>query len=259
MKNSTILSGTGNYVSISVRFIIGVMLVLLVSLNMASLVHAVDSDSNVPITDESSRQLDQFGYEGTVPDKVWEAAYNGLTPFLKSIPVQDLVHYGFPAGTGFEDISLGKPYRVHTILPEKLLHYSTNQDIRSLVTTTAMWFFPVLQKGEPRTILTVDLMDGEWQAVAIGSSGLMEQLYNMEQRWSDRNNYKRILVRVFQARSDIMLVSDGDELSIAPFGSAIIALGIEKSDPDAIKLYQVPEIMEKLVPVVQENVNQGIK
>jgi hypothetical protein len=195
----------------------------------------------------------QYGFSNEVPSEVRQAAADGLEPLLSSIPKKNLAEYGFSGGIDRADITFGQPYRVFTINPDVLLESENGTDIQSMVDVTPMWFFPVLQEGQVRTILTVDRMNDAWQAVAIGSSGLAMQLKEAEKNWSDESGYNRAFVRIFQARSDVMLIMKDSELNVYPFQSARISLNLEGSSSDRFATYRADKIVSNLTRVVREN------
>ncbi|KPJ49841.1 MAG: hypothetical protein AMJ41_02230, partial [candidate division Zixibacteria bacterium DG_27] len=139
------------------------------------------------------------------PTEVVQAATGGLQPFLRAIPADNLAHYGFSNEAEFAQARLGEPLRVYTIVPDNISNYIPGTDLTSLLTATNLWYFPVLCFGEARTILTVDLVKGEWRAVAIGSSGLAKEVQKLRLRWPSSDGYEHTFVRVFQAQSDFLV------------------------------------------------------
>jgi hypothetical protein len=189
----------------------------------------------------------------TPPAEVVQAAADGLQPFLKAIPSGDLRHYGFVSQAEFAQATLGEPFRVYTIAPDEILNYNPGMELASLVTPTNLWYFPVFCFGEARTILTVDLMNGEWQAVAIGNSGLARQLERLRSQWPQSDGYEHKFVRVFQAQSDFLIVSEEGTVKISPLDSAALALGMEKLREGIYGLHDPADIIPRLAPIVEEN------
>ena len=192
-----------------------------------------------------------------VPKEVMRAGTNGLKLWWKAIPPQDIEKYGFERQTKFEDLSLGQPYCVMTINPQQLAAASNQQDIRSILTATNMWLFPVLQRGKPGALLTVDLMGKEWKAVGIGSAGIAGELDMMEHTWTDEEGFGKIFVRVFQATCDILLIVKGDSVNVVPFESARVALNLEKTREGVSDIYAVSEVIPMLARVVDNNLRRN--
>jgi hypothetical protein len=193
------------------------------------------------------------------PQEVIRAAIDGLRPFLEAIPGQDLEHYGFASPEELARATLGKPFKVYTITPDKILNYSQEMKLSTVISPTNLWFFPVVYRGKVRTILTVDFVDGEWRAVAIGSSGLAKQLERIENKWPESDGYDHRFIRIYQAQSDFVAVSKERILKIVPLESAAVALKLKKVIEGVYGLYSPSEMIPKLVPVVRENLQSQTK
>lgn len=180
--------------------------------------------------------------------EVVEAAEVGFPRFLEAITDTLLTSYNFNSREEIQQASLGEPFQVHTILPERIIDYKGGTPILKIVSPTSLWLFPVMSNHQIRALLTVDLINDTWQATAIGSSGLAAQLSSALRRWPSSDNYDYIIVRVFQATSDFLILSHYEEIKILPLTSAIVSLGLTRDGfvaPD--------EIMSKLKRSVDEN------
>lgn len=189
----------------------------------------------------------------TAPQEVIQAAIDGLGPFLKAIPSQDLDHYGFSDQKELAQAKLGKPFKVYTITPDKILNYNQENELAALISSTNLWFFPISYQGKARTILTVDLVNGKWKAVSIGSSGLAKELEKVKNTWPESNGYDLLLIRIYQAQSDFVAVSKDGISKIHPLESAAVALKLKKKFEGIPIMYKPSEIIPKLSPVVREN------
>jgi hypothetical protein len=180
--------------------------------------------------------------------KAVEAANGGLMPFLKAIPRGELAHYNFSEREKPEQAVLGRPFKVYTIVPDNILNYERGKDISEVVSATPMWFFPVVLNGEVRTLLIVDIVQGKPKAVAIGSSGLAREWASLLNTMPLSQGYAHAFVRVYQAKSDFMLMRHAGKTLVIPLASAAIALGLEKG-----KTYDPAETMLRLKKPVEEN------
>ena len=185
-----------------------------------------------------------------VPPEVVKAAADGLNSFLGVIPLDDLSHYGFSNKEELSKASLGEAIRVHTITPDKIIDYDPGKEFLTLVSQTKVWFFSVQSDGDIKTLLTVDMVDGKYKAVAIGSSGLAKQLNKIKKEWPESKGYNHTLVRIYQAKSDFIIVAKERTVKIAPLESASLMLGVEKAK---MNLHEPSEIMFKLISPVQKN------
>ena len=188
---------------------------------------------------------------GSAFEDVTEAALQGMEGFLKAIPPQDLKQYGFTQGTTDGSV-LMDPYRVYTIEPAVLLAASSDAAMNSLIVQTDLWLFPIAQDGVLNTLLTVDLVDGNWSAVAIGSSGMANQLQLLRNTLTDGELSGLRLVRVFQAKSDFILVQDNTE-TIILLQSAVVSLGLESSQDEDYPRYNSSDILARLKAVVAQS------
>lgn len=184
--------------------------------------------------------------------QVREAATRGLAPLLKAIPIGDLEHYNFPDEKELDQATLGNPFRICTITPELILNYSPGTSLEEVVSPTFVWLFPVILKGETRTLLTVDLIDGEWRAVAIGRSGLAKRWASILESWPSSEGYEHTFVRIFQAKADFVILSHPGETKITPLESTCISLGLHEAET-----YSPSDIMMKLQKPVQDNIESS--
>lgn len=176
------------------------------------------------------------------PADVMQAAQDGLIPFLNAIPDQDLGHFNFAKGDILEEAALGEPFRVYTIMPEKILNYSAETNVLDILSPAPLWYFPVVLGDEVRTLLKVGMMGGEWKAVGIGSSELAQEWASLVKGLPPSDGCT--FVRVFQARADFALVRGTGDAKMLLLKSAAIALGLNKggaySPSDVIMMLQGP-------------------
>lgn len=197
----------------------------------------------------SAGQISQFGTDLSVVDKVKQAAEDGLDRWLGAIPEQDMEHYGFSDGASFDGVTLGQPYCVHTLTPEALKSIQVDTDMSGLMTATNMWFVPLLQDGQARCMLTVDLMPEGWRAVAIGDLQVSRDLVDLQRQYAD---YDQAFLRVFQATADFLVVERDGQVQLAPFESSRRALGLTGTG----QLLETVAVARQLAPIVQQNIEQ---
>lgn len=191
-----------------------------------------------------------------VPDPVSEAAASGLVPFLKRIPEQDLPHYGFTSRKEFAACSLKTPFRMHVITPNKILGFEGNTSLSSLISATELWLFPIEYGNEYRTLLTVDNVDGNWEAVAIGRSGLARDLGKVAATWPSSEGYDYKFIRVYQARSDFVAVFRNGETHFVPLTSASMMLELTRSTDGKPAPCDYIDIIKRLKPVVTQSLER---
>ncbi len=159
-----------------------------------------------------------------------EAAVSGLGAFLDAIPEQDLKHFNFSDPSELALAELGDPFRVYTIPPEAILDYTPGTSIGKIVSPTSLLLFPVISRGETRTLLMVDEVAGEWKAVGIGSSGLAKQWEGVIAAWPSAKGYEHTFIRIFQATADFVLLSRDQETKMIPLESGRVSLGLPEKE-----------------------------
>lgn len=189
-----------------------------------------------------------------VPAGLWKAAEVGLPHFLKAIPSADYRHYDLSPEDTLEQAGLGNPFRIHTIYPDRILNYNPSETISEIIASTSMWYFPVILGDRARMLLTVDFMENEWKAVAIGAVGLAREWVSIQESLPASAGYRHIFVRVYQAQADFVLVSypseisEGGRLELIPTRSAIAALNLKTE-----KSYKPSDLILKLRASVTRN------
>jgi len=198
-------------------------------------------------------------YADNPPPEVQLAAENGLPQFLATLPPAELANIGLATAEDVNAAALGVPYEQFTITPEVLAAYQPDQTLASLLSSTDTWLFPVTVRGANRTMLTVALMDGQWEAVAIGGARFAAKLEEAEEvqvvgllagagEAGEAVPYTTQFLRVFQAQADFLVVeADGTEymLPLPPVPSALGVLSGVLATPD--------QVLPQLNDVVQEN------
>ena len=180
------------------------------------------------------------------PDAAVEAAQQGLVQYISAAINDNPLMYGFSSDTELRDAKLDDPFRVYTLTQDKLLTAELSTSFDSLVLPTNQWFFPVMAPDDSyRSILAVDLLQGKWEAVSFGSSGLSIQLDRFVDQGGALQSRQVKFVRVYQAFSDLILRQQGKEWSIYPLESAVQSLQLDKKNRAEI-FYSQEEILTAL-------------
>ncbi|MBD3290189.1 hypothetical protein GF337_15385 [candidate division KSB1 bacterium] len=191
-------------------------------------------------------QIISFSTERVAPDDVQQAAEMGFKHFLDAIPPDDLDHFGFSGGDDFSKVTLGRPFKVYQIAPELIQSYDSHASISSLLSATTLWYFPLIYERKYRTLLTVDYIKNEWKAVAIGSSGIANELNLVEQKFGS----EYLFVRIFQAASDFLIFSIDGIQKIMPLESTKISLKLDSLPDNKYKLYNPNYLIPKFIQVI---------
>jgi hypothetical protein len=189
------------------------------------------------------------------PDDIKRAAGEGIVVFLKDKRMGNLQRLGFQSRAEIDNAALGEGFQIFTIPPDKLLNDSLPQDLPSLVIPTNQWQFLIVSGDKANALLTVDIVDGAWTPVSIGSSGLAQQLAALLAAWPASAGYEYRLIRVYQAKSDFIELSHrGKVVGIVPLTSLLVATSGEAGAAYAPRsLHDPKEVLSELRPVVRRN------
>ena len=147
------------------------------------------------------------------PPEVFAAAQKGLLPLAGDMS-PDL---GFVPGDTPQMLRLDEPFQFRTITPAAVIAYKPGQTLGSLLSDTQAWEFPVMVRGEPRALLTVDKAGGGWEAVGIGKAQLARQIESVNKRWSTSTRGALIFVVVYQASQHFFSVPGKKLENLTPF------------------------------------------
>lgn len=191
-------------------------------------------------------------------DDIKKAAREGVSEILKDSRNGGLHRFGFKSQAEIDYSDLGEGFRIYTIHPENLLNESIPQDLQSLVVPTNQWQFMVVSGNKVYALLTVDLLNGEWKPVSIGSSELAKELSDILHAWPASSGYKYRFIRVYQANSNFIELSQrGKVLGIIPLTSLLAATAGETAYAfDPRDLRDPKEVLPGLRPAVKRNIEK---
>jgi len=193
----------------------------------------------------------------TVPTEAIAAAQAGLLSFLEPLTPEDMGHFGFAPGDKISDAILGTPFQLYTITPSKLLNAEDNTSVSSLISPTGQWFFPIVLNGTSRAILTVEKMDGEWQAVTMGRAGLAIEMEKLNRQWPKAKGYEPKLIAIYQAASYFFTILEVDSKNFTPltFDGTGFAGYRQKTGPEYASTTSLSSMLGPLKETVEENIN----
>ncbi len=192
----------------------------------------------------------------TPPPEAVAAAEAGLTRFLSEIPPSELVNFGFAEGEANDEARVGNPWELYTITPDALLAAGEDTDVESLISPTGLWYFPVILDGTARAIIKVDRVEGDWEAVAFGSSPLAGELEKISGQWPKAGGYTPRLIAVYQAAAYFFTVPEKNSRNLTPLTFDGIGFGgyLQKSLPEYSATAELSELLVPLREVVEDNI-----
>lgn len=193
-----------------------------------------------PLIDVSTADI---AMEDDIPIEAHIAAQEGLHIFLRAIPGPELTDFGFSSQTEIERASLGSPFRAYTIPYETLAAYTGEQKTLQMIVPMNTVIFPVLVDEQPRTSLTVNLIEGSWKAISLGGGRLAKQAANLKSLYPTTEGYALKYLTIPANSSHFMIVESNqskqqssteqslDATIIVPFPATSVKLGYSNQKP----------------------------
>ena len=181
------------------------------------------------------------------------AAEQGIITFVKDPNMKNLNDYGFATKKDIDTAVLGKGYHIYTVNPDTLLNNET-LDLGAMAVPTDMWEFLIMSQNKAVSVLTVAKMNDRWTAVSIGKTGMAEQVGNFIKKWPESKETSHRLIRIYQATSDLMELSEtGKKKGFVPLTSSRAAMGLTKADFDPSDVHDSKDVITQLRPAVRRN------
>jgi hypothetical protein len=127
-----------------------------------------------------------------VPPEVTKAAQDGLPKYLRGA-LAVAKGFGFDKGDSIQHATLGEPFQVFSVVSPDT--FQRGISCKSVAKVSKKWFFPVLMRGEAKTVLEVFLRkDGIWEAAGIGGTAIAKSLGAIRARWPLEKGYDPYLI-----------------------------------------------------------------
>lgn len=153
---------------------------------------------------------------------------------------------------------MGVPLNLDTIIPEDLIEYQENTPVTAILSRTNLWYFPVMLKNEAKTILVVDQIEGEWQAVSLGNTNLAKTLVAITQHWQASEGFNPKLIAVFQANQYLLAVPEVNTKGLISLStSATDKERVRENSADGMVMENSFEVIKRLKSIVSDNINNN--
>lgn len=126
------------------------------------------------------------------------AAGQGLAFFLGLLPEAGSDQYGFPPEDRLEEARLGSGFKLLVVKPATLATYRAGDPVSSLLSETAMVYFPVVVGEATRALLLMGRQGGEWRAVGLGQPRLARAWGGLRGQWPEAKGYHPQLAVILQ-------------------------------------------------------------
>ncbi len=193
----------------------------------------------------------------TPPPAPSAAAESGLARFLAEvIPPSELVNFGFAPGEETASARVGEPWLLHTITPAALRSATAETVVADLVAPTGIWHFPVILGGAARCLVTVERVEGGWEAVGIGMAPLAGELDKISRQWPKSGGYTPKLVAVYQAAAYFFTVPELGPRNLTPLTFDGLGFGgwYQKTGLEYSATAELSELLAPLKGAVEANI-----
>ena len=145
------------------------------------------------------------------------------------------------------------PFKLFTIEPPAILSYQSNskKPIKSYLTETTMWYFPISLNDTVKAILIVDSTTEGWKAVSLGHEPLAGEIQQVLQDWPLKKGFNPLIIAQFQSLKYMFTVPEIDNSNLT-----IINYKPKQLIPGRYsKLDILDSILRSIKAEVEENLN----
>jgi hypothetical protein len=168
---------------------------------------------------------------------------------------------GFPLAVNdvqdLKDAQVAHGFQIFTVDPRDLI--AGRSDLSAMAKPSPVWRFVLNLHDRPIGLVTVEHVDGHWQAVAFGASTLAQDVDALMAFHgnADRSNLR--FIRIYQAQSDFLEVAANGTARFAPLHSARLSLQLQQRAAKAGKpddgLMDAATFLDPLRGAVKANLN----
>jgi hypothetical protein len=167
----------------------------------------------------------------------------------------------FPLDIGdmqdLKDAVIGYGFPVHTVDPKDIVAGRT--DLQAMARPTGQWRFIITVRGKPVGLATVEQVNGRFETVSYGGAVLAKDVDALTAHHGNANRSNLRFVRIYQARSDFLEVSEGGRTRYAPLHSARESLLLQaralKAGQADTSLMDAAEVLQPLRAAVKANLD----
>lgn len=168
----------------------------------------------------------------TVPSEVIQTATDDFSQYLKNaVPDNVKTLLGFDVNDNLSKATLGTPFQLYNLSADSIRNYKDNTPIRSIITESLMWYFPVMIDNTVKMVMYVGKKDSVWMRAGLGSAGLAKHLQDITTRWSPTKGYTPILIHQFDIGAYLFSIPQVDNFNLTETGFSVPKPGLNKSSP----------------------------
>jgi len=154
---------------------------------------------------------------------------------------------------------IGQGFEVYTVKPQDVTGGRT--DLSGMAVPTGSWRFVVQVADKPVGLVTVEMVDGRWEAVSFGGAALAREYEAMRVAHGNAEGSNLRFIRVYQAQSDLMEVTSATDgksrfAAMKSARESLLRFGLNKAQPDAnAGLFDPSQLLESLRAAVSKNMD----
>lgn len=195
-----------------------------------------------------------IGLTAEIPADVLKAAQEGLQVFKTG-----QFEMNWLSSEELAAAQLGYGFQVYTINPEILINDQELQ-LHKMVSPMDLYRFVIMADNKAVSLLTVGKENGVWTTTEFGAAELSREITGMLNAWPTRQGYSHRFIRIYEAKSDLLEISNGAEpMGFTAFESARIGLGLSDSQITPGVLFYNSELMEPLRESVTAFLNREME
>ncbi len=170
-----------------------------------------------------------YAQSTTVPTEVLRAATDNFSQYLTNVvPDDGKTFLGFDAKDNLSKATLGTPFQLYNLSADSIRNYRENAPIRSIITESEMWYFPIMIDNTVKMVLYVGKKDNVWMRAGLGSAGLARHLQDITIRWSPAEGYTPILIRQFDIGAYFFSIPQVDKFNLTETEYSVPKPGLNK-------------------------------
>lgn len=203
------------------------------------------------IDSETAKIAAEWKEKNKAPEEVIRVANEGFVHFLEVVGETPFNDWKVTSKS-LQSASLGVPFQVYKITLDALRSYHKGDTVKSLISETNIWCFPVLVGKEIKLTLEVGKLrsNGKWVAGSLKGGHFENELNQVVQRWPKVNGYNPVLVKIDKLDEYLFTVPEKDMYNLTQISSA----PFRKKHIVYPNLDTVSNVVEWATPEVEANV-----
>ncbi len=170
-------------------------------------------------------------------------AEKGFKKFISSClsgDAQAYKHFNLGDRDVIEKATLGKPYKLGLISPEKVRTYRSNTKVCDCYKTINTYIFPVLFNGKTKFVLSVEKYtdEGNYKIGSIGSKWLALEIEKVLKKWPSSKGYSIVLMQNLPTQEYAFHIPQKDG-----FNLTLLSYDVNRNENSYLSLSTIDDVM----------------